>query len=300
MATITHFRWYETEYEDPRDSREAIVRNKIKLKTSERVTWTALRLMSPVPGWGDEHPKEKGFYLDFVRPVHKSKHIWELEAEYSPIKAGQIDPSPLARPVVITYTSSLIEMPTQRDNKGRPMVNRAGELLQGIMLQRPILEYKFVKNLPSDPKWITTHLGAVNSDTIRLRGLNWAPRTLLLSAVEGGEFVTENRQSYTATTGTILADPLTWTQEFFNMGTVQLEQQPRMIKGKEKLVWVQVPIMEGDPKEHISDPVPLDEDGVMISDAWEPSRTEPLKKQKLITLKFDVQPEKPFSELPLK
>lgn len=299
MATITHFRWYETEYEDPRDSREAIVRSKIKLRTNERVNWTTLRGLRPVPRWNDEHPTEKGFYLEFVRPTHKSRLIWELEAEYTPIKGGQIDPNPLSRPVVLTYSSSLVELPTLRDNKGRPTVNRAGEFIQGLVVQRPIIEYKFVKNLPGDPRWLQTHLGAVNSDVIRLRNLTWEPRTLLLSAVEGDDFLTENRQTYTPTTGTILADPLTWSSEVWNTGTYQLQQEMRTIAGKDRLVYVPVPILDkqGDP---ISEPVPLDEDGQQISDAWQPSRTEPLKKQRLISLRFDLQAEQPFSELPLR
>jgi hypothetical protein len=300
MATITHFRWHESEVEDRRDITANSIRDKIVLRTSERVTWTQLRLMRPVPRFGDEHPKEPGFYLDHVKPTHKSKRIWELETEYTPFKAGQLDADPLARPVEITYSTSLIEEPTLFDNKGRPIVNRAGEFIQGIVRQIPLVDYKFVKNLPGDPKWLQTHLGAVNSDPIKLRGLIWEPKTLLLASVEGGAFTTENRKSFTPISGSILADARGWTQEVWNTGTVELKEVEREIKGKKKKVWIQVPIVEGDPAENVSEPVPLDEFGKRIQEALQQSKDEPLKKQRLITLKFDVQPEKPFSELPLK
>lgn len=299
MATITKFIWHEMEVDDPRDVREAKIRNKIVLKTSDRVTWTDLRKMRPVPQWKDSHPKEPGFYLDYIKPTHKSRHIWELECEYVPFGGGQIDPDPIARPPVVTFSSSLVEQPTLRDNKGRPIVNRAGEFIQGLMVRVPIIEYRFQKNFGFDPAWILTHMGAVNSDTVKIRGLTWRPKTLLLSGIDGGEFLTENRSTYTSISGTILADRRGWTQEVWNTGTVQLVQQPRVIKGVEKMVWVQVPITEGNPPDPVSQPVPLDEDGVMISDAYEPSRTEPLKKQNLISLKFDLQHEEAFARLPL-
>lgn len=300
MATITHFRWHEMEVEDRRNVTDNVIRNKIVLRTNERVTWTVLRMMQPVPRWNEEHPTERGFYLDHVKPTHKSKMVWELETEYTPIKGGQIDADPLARPVEIIYSSSLVEQPTLFDRKGRAIVNRAAEFIEGLVKQVPIVEYSFAKNLSKDPAWIQTHLGAVNSDTIKIRGLTWKPKTLLLSAVSGGAFVTENRSKYTPISGTILADPRTWTQEVWNKGTVQLKQVSRLIGDGFKDVYVQVPILEGSPAEPVSEPVPLDEEGLRIEEAIQKDEAEPLKKQKLITLKFDIQHEMPFAELPLK
>jgi len=307
MATITQFRWSEMEIDDPRDPREGKIRNKITLKTSDRMTWTQLRLMRPVPQWNDPHPKENGFYLDFIKPTHKTRHVWELEAEYTVFKGGQIDPDPIARPTVITFSASLVEEASLRDAKDFPTVNRAGEFITGLMRQIPIVEYLFTKNFTADPKWITSHLGAVNSDSVRIRGIDWKPKTLLLSSVSGGEFQEENRAKYTAISGTILADYRTWTQEVWNLGTVQLKQVERTFNDPStpsgiviKKVWVQVPILSGDPAEPVTEPVPIDEKGIFISDSIEQSTTEPMKKQKLITLKFDMQTSAAFSELPLK
>jgi hypothetical protein len=300
MAKVEKWFWYETEYDDPRDVRNAKVRNRIKLRTDVRVNWTTLRTLKPVPQWGDSHPTEPGFYLDFIEPIHRHKRVWELEAEYTVFKGEQFEPNPLSRPTVVTYNATLAEVASLRDAKGFPTVNRAGEFVQGLVRQVPIVDYTFKKNMSADPKWIQTHLGAINSDSVRIRNLVWEPKTLLLASISGGEFVEEAAAKYAEIGWTILADPLGWTSEVWNLGTVQLVEEPREIKGKTKMVWVQVPITEGPNGDPVSEAKPLDEDGQLISEAWQPSRTEPLKKQRLITLKFDMQPVKAFSELPLK
>lgn len=307
MTVVTHFRWHQMEVEDRRDITENMLRNKIVLRTSERVTWGQLRTMAPVPRWNDEHPTERGFYLDYIKPTHKSKRIWELDCEYTPFPGGQIDPDPLQRPVVITYDCTLVEQATLYDNKGRPIVNRAGEFIQGLMKQVPIVEYSFSKNLPGDPKFIQTHLGCVNSDTVKIRGLTWEPRTLLLSSVQGGEITKENRSEFVPISGKILADPRGWTSEVWNLGTVELKQVDRRVddpKSKSgvaiKRVWTQVQIMTGSPAEPVTEPVPLDENGRQIIDALQDNKDEPLSKQKLISLRFNIQDEKPFLELPLR
>ena len=301
MVTVTRFIWHETEYDDPRDPREAKVRNKIKVRTSQKTNWTTLRTIRPIPQWGDAHPTEPGFYLDFIEPIHKSKVYWELEAEYTVFKGVQADKNPINIPLSITYNATLAEVASLKDARGFPIVNRAGEFIEGLVRQVPIVDYTFKKNVQSDPRWIQTHLGAINSDTVRIRGLTWEPKTLLLASVSGGEFVEEASAKYCELGWTILADPLTWTQEVWNRGTVQLKEvEVEDAKGVKTMVWKQVAITEGDPPEPVSEPKPLDEDGALISDAWQPSRTEPLKKQRLITLKFDMQHLMAFSELPLR
>lgn len=298
MASILAFRTYKSDIEDKRD-RDNIVRDSIKLKTSSRVNWSTLRNMQPVPRWNQEHPKEPGFYLDFIKPTHVSRLIWELEAEYTPVKGGQIDPDPLARAADVTFTSSLIEQPTFFDYKKRPMTTTAGEFISGIVESVPLVEFSIKKNLAQDPAWLQTHLGAVNSDSVKLRGRVWAPKTLLFSAVSGGAFVTENRSTFSEYTLSISADPRTWTKEVWNRGTLQLEQVRKLVfVGQQlvsRLVWVQVPIKEGDPPEPVQDPVPLDDNGRAIGDYLTQNGTEPIRTGKLIKLNFETQEPKSFN-----
>ncbi len=300
MASILAFRTYKSDIDDTRDGNN-IVRDSIKLKTSDRVNWSTLRSMQPVPRWNQEHPREPGFYLDIIKPVHVSRLVWELEAEYTPIKGGQIDPDPLARPADITFTSSLIEQPTFFDHNRKAMTTTAGEFISGIIERIPIVEYSVKKNLARDPDWMLTHMGAVNSDSINLRGLTWAPKTLLISAVSGGSFVTENRSTFSEYTISISADPRTWTQEVWNRGTVELVQVEKLVFSGQslvkKLVWVQSPIKEGDPPEPVQDPVPLDENGRAIGDYLQKDGQQPIKTGKLIKLNFQTQKAKAFASV---
>lgn len=298
--SIVAYRWYETEIDDQREITENKIRNKIMIKTARRLPWSELRYIRPVPQWNDEHPNEPGFYLDFVKPVHKSRLIWELEAEYTPFKGKQKDPNPLQREAKITFDVSLVEQPTLFDWKDRPMCNTAGEFIEGISAQIPIVDYSITKNLPSDPAWLLTHLGGVNEETITLRGLKWPAKTLLLAGVSAGEIVTEDKIKYSEYKLKILADIRTWQARVWNRGTVELvEIEYTDEAGAKKKKLIQVPIKTGDPPEYVDEPVPLDEKGKAIQDYLQQDKEKPIKVDKLIPLPFDVQKLVPFKNLPL-
>lgn len=296
--TIVAFKVTSMDGTDRRDARENMVRDKIWLKTSRRMTWNELRRTPPVPQWSQEHSREPGFYLDFIDPKHVTRLTWELEAQYIPIKGGQIDANPLARKPIITFDSSLVDQPTLFDAKKRPITNTAGEFITGVVEKIPIVDYTVKMNLSADPRWLQTHVGGVNKDSMRLRGLNWMPRTLLLAGVGGGEFITENRVEYAEYTLKILADPRTWTQPVWNRGTVELKEDKayKAVYGKTR--YYQVPIKTGDPPEFVEEPVPLDKDGKVIQEWLKPGE-QPADTSKLITLYFDCQKEVAFSELKL-
>ena len=260
--------------------------------------------MNPVPQWDEPHPKEPGFYLDYIEPKRISRLVWELEAIYTVFKGGQVDANPLARPADITFNSSLVEQATMFDNKRRPIMNAAGEFITGVSQQFPLIEYSVVKNLASEGDWVQTHIGAVNSDVVRLRTLTWKPKTLLLTGVSVGPYLTENRTRYTEAQLTILADARTWTQEVWNRGTVRLIKTNTIVKlgqGRFTLkdVWKQVPIYEGEEgsRTPVTEAVPLDLQAQPLVDFAQPGK--PIDPTKLVTLKFDVQPELAFSKLPL-
>lgn len=296
--TIVAFKRTESNPLDKRDLRENKVRDKIWLKTSRRMSWSELRKTPPVPQWNQEHPTEPGFYLDFIDPTHKTRLTWELEAEYVPIKGGQIDANPLARKPIITFDSSLIDQPTLFDAEGRPIVNTSGEFITGVIEKIPIVDYTVKMNLPADPRWLLTHIGGVNKDTLKIRGIQWKPRTLLLAGVGAGEFIIENRVEYCEYTLKIMGDPRTWTQPVWNRGTVELREDKayKAVYGKTR--YYQVPIKTGDPPEFVDEPVPLDRNGRVIAE-WLTPGEKPADTSKLITLYFDCQKEVAFSELKL-
>lgn len=287
--------------EDNRDGDDSI-RSTIKVLTSDRVSWTWLRKQNVIPKFNLEHPTEPGFFLDRITPSHLQRCYWELDTEWTPIKAGKIDPDPSAREPDITYSTSLVEQPVIRDAKGRPICTTAGEMITGVMQQIPLVDYQIVKSYPKDPEFIQTHLGAVNQDTVKLRGIVWQPKTLLFSAVSAGSFVTENRYRTSEFRLTIVADYRGWTHEVWNRGLLRLEKQPRTqwkfvggkLVPKRVNVWVQVPIKSGSPATAITEPVAIDEYGQEVLDHLEPDKDRPVDPSKLITLYFDVQREMRF------
>jgi hypothetical protein len=295
---IIAYKTTSMDVQDQRDLRENKIRDKIFLKTSRRMTWSELRRMAPVPQWNQEHPREAGFYLDFIKPEHTHRLIWTLDAEYTPIKGGQIDANPLARPAVITFDSTLVDQPTLFDAEGRPIVNTAGEFITGMIAKIPLVDYTAKLNLASDPRWLQTHIGRLNKDTIKLRGLTWAPKTLLLAGVAGGEFVTENRVEYAEYTLKILADPRTWTQQVWNRGTVELFEDKAYKAVTGKVRYYQKAIKQGDPPEFVSEPVPLTREGKLIKEWLNPGE-QPADQSKLVTLEFDCQALVSFAELRL-
>lgn len=301
MTSILNYRVKTSKIKDERDLTQNEIIDTIKVKTSNRINWTRLRKMSPIPQWNQAHPKEPGFYLDVIHPTQVSRQVWDLEAVYTLIKGGQVNPNPLQREADISGKSSLIEVPTFFDYEGRPIVTKAGEFIEGVMRRIPTVEYTVNKNLGADPGWLQTHLGAINADQIRIRGLTWKPKTLMLGAVSFGAFKTEERATYSEYSLTLMANPETWTHELWNVGTVELQQADVRINGKVRTIWRQVPIKQGSPPVPVESPVPLDRNGVAIVDVIDPDTGTAYKSDSLIKLRFDTQLILPFTNvLPLK
>ena len=294
MTRILQYRVQSSKIKDERDITQNEIIDTIKVKTSDRINWTRLRKMAPIPQWNEPHPKEPGFYLDVIHPNHTSRQIWDLEAVYTLIKGGQIDPNPLQREALISGKSSLIEVPTFFDYKGDAITTTAREFIPGVMKSIPTVEYSVAKNLATDPGWLQTHLGSINSDAIRIRGLTWGPKTLMFGAVSFSEYKTEERATYSEFNLTLMGNPLKWTQELFNVGTVELEQVEILSKGKSRKIWRQKPILQGSPPVPVESPVPIDANGKAIVDIIDPDTGATYKSGQLITLKFDTQNILPF------
>lgn len=298
MVSIVAYSRQKMAVEDKRDFDNRIV-DTIKVKTSERVNWNTLRNMQPIPRWSQEHPTEPGFFLDFIKPNHIRRLLWELEAEYTTIRGGQVEANPLVRPADITFQTSLVEQPTFFDRKRQPICNRAGEFITGVMERIPLVEYSIKKNLAADPAWLQTHLGVTNSDAIKIRGLLWPANTLLLTSVSAGPYTTENRSTFSEYTIGLTGDARTWTQEVWNTGTVELRQVDKLVRTPEgeryKRVWIQTPILEGDPPEQVQEPVPLTAEGLALQDYLEPRGAQSIKTGALISLKFDTQQQRNFA-----
>lgn len=301
MASIQRVWYSKTSIEKSRDGESNRLRNTLKILTTDRVTWDWLERQNWMPKANAEHFSEPGFYLDSWKPNQIQKCYWEVELEYVPFTLGKIDANPLNRRAEITFDATLVEQATLRDANGNPICTTAGEFFTGIMQQIPIVEYTIQKNLPSDPAFLLTHIGAVNLDTLKLRGVTWKPKTLLLASLSGGAFTIENRVEFAPYTMKLMGDPRSWTQEVWNRGTVQLRKvwrtfdDPKSKSGLTyKQIWIQEAIEAGDPPEPVSDPVPLDINGRAIPEYLQKDSTQPIRPDALIKLYFETQKALPF------
>ena len=307
MGSVAKFWISKTAIEDKNDNAN-FVRDTLHIVTSDRMSWTQIRVQSFMPRFGGEHTREPGFFLEAMKPNHLKRNYWEIELEYVPFKASQPDPSPLARPAEILWSTTLVDQPTDRDNKGRFICTTAGEGITGVLRKIPLVQYDITKNLGSDPAWMLTHFGALNSDTVRLRKRTWPPGTLLCVSGSGGPFVNENRVEYTEIKFSLLGDFRGWQTEVWNRGTVRLDLMDRAtwVKQGGKLVlrmrrvWVPVPILSGSPPTPVDEPRFLDKDGQEIADAYAIGEENAVDKSKIISLTYHVQEWLPFSSvLPL-
>lgn len=306
MVTIVRQTVLEQDLQDPREGLKRL-REKLLVVTDRKYSWTRLRTARSIPQEGQLHATEAGMYVEARNPKRsKSGTVWYIDIDYTSVVGEVLDPSPLARPAVVTWSSQTLEVPSLFDRKGRPTTNTAGEFLPGLVRRIPLIEYRIRKNSATDPDWIDTHIESTNSDPVKLRGKVRPPMTLVLASASAGEFQVENDQRFTELEMTIIYNPLGWSEEVWNLGRAELQQLERTYfdaagNRKTKKVWVQVPIVTGKPAKPIEEDVPLDINGRAILDHMQPGTEHPIDPTKLVTLKFEMQNQLPFNGvLPLR
>lgn len=233
-----------------------------------------------------------GYYWDDLKPVQKTKLVWEITGSATPFEFEPEPDSPLAMPADIAVNSELIEEPTRFDAKGKPIVTRAGEWISGVNRSRPILTYVVAKNLATDPAWLETHLGAVNQDPVRLRGRICQPNTLMLRRLSLSPYTTKDRVRYTVCSFELHYDPQTWIRRLWNIGTIQLVEFQTAAGRK---AYRQERIKTGVPAQPIESPVALDKKGKVIPGVLTPEADTPVDVSKMEILYFDVQPLQKFT-----
>jgi len=291
MPRILHYKITQRSGQENRSGSDQVSETHI-LAVDEAVTLAWIRNHPSTPKIG--MPAAPGYWWDSFQVSQKAKLIFELSVSASPFTFDPIPDSPLARRAEISVDSELVEEPTLFDATGKPIMNRAGEWIQGVSRERPLLTYLIEKNLARDPAWLETHLGAVNRDSVTLRGRVCPPNTLMLRRLSLGKYVTENRDRFSPCSIALHYDPLTWIRRIWNRGTIQLVKVPRVINNQTRLVWVQARIKSGSPPQNIEEPVPLDKRGQVIDGVLTPENDTPVDVSKMVILDFHVQPVQNF------
>ncbi len=297
--TIVRRWWSELDAKDNREADKSFIRCTLNVTTSRPYTYTELRKLREIPQQNSEHESEPNFFLENIDPKLHAGNKWSLVCEYTPFKMPELEKNPLDRSPDTTYDSALVDSPTFFDAKRRPMTTTAGEFITGIMEQIPVVDYSCKVNLAADPPWILTHMGGVNDAPVKIRGLTWPEKTLLVAGVSGGSFQIENKVKFAEVTLRVLADPRGFQTKVWNRGTMRLRELPS--KAKKKKRFVLVPITQGDPPEYVEEPVPLDLKGQPLEDylSPDPSGKAPVQPGNLIELTFDVQKSVSFRDLPI-
>lgn len=287
MASILDYKITQLSGQLSRSGTDSIAQTHI-ISTDQLVTLAWIqnhrltpKLHAPVNGF-------PGYYWDDVKPSQKAKLVWEITCSATPFEFEPEPDSPLAMPAEIAVNSELIEEQTLFDWKGRPIMTRAGEWIPGAMRSRPLLTYVVTKNLGTDPAWTETHMGAVNLDPVRLRGVVRPPNTLMLRRLSLSPYTTRDRVRFTTCSFELHYDPRTWIKRLWNVGTIQMVE---FNTDEGKKAWKQERILtEGTPRQFVTSPVPLDMKGRVIPGVLTPDADTPVDVSKMVQLEFHVQP----------
>lgn len=149
------------------------------------------------PRPGEKHDKNPGALVTRVVPSQVgTSRVYKVEVEYSTVASeASNDPDPLNRPAIIDIETTLEEVETFRDGKGRIRINTAGDIQVGTTL-KPIKNITIQKNVAKVPNWFHEMPGSVNSSSIIIDGVRYDARTLLLGSSSRPDRILENEVWY--------------------------------------------------------------------------------------------------------
>ena len=293
MARILEFKITTGKTEESRTGNDKISVS-ITVSTDELVSpqWMRNHPLTPkINGPAEGFP---GFYWDTVNQEQKFKLIWQIDCTASEFLIEPEPDSPLAAAAEIAVNSELIDEPTQFDWKGRPIMTTAGEWIAGVTRSRPLLTYVISKNLPQDPAWLETHLGAVNKDPVRLRGRICKPNTLMLRRLSLSPYTSKGKVSFTVCGFELHYDPYEWIKRIWNKGTIQLIEF-KTAKGAKAYRQERIKVRDSNGvMQNVEDAVPIDKKGRVIPGVLSPEQDTPVDVSKLVVLSFEVQPVQTF------
>lgn len=262
------------------------------------------------PQLGDRHEAYPAALVIRVKldQVGASK-IYKVAVEYS-TDATNADnnPNPLKRPAIIDISTTLEEVETFRDGKGRIRINTAGDIQVGTTL-KPIQRISIQKNVPQVPDWFHTMPGSVNKYNVTIDGTVYKKRTLLLGASERPGRILENKVWYYPIRFELIHDADTHDTFEPSTGFHEIVQVPSAEQIRIANFWgtthdpivykkKRITVGEG-VNDYPNEPQYLDKNGVHIN--LEPDkRNGGLDTSNIYILRYNDYREENFSRLPLK
>lgn len=136
----------------------------------------------------EQHPEDpRAFCVSRTVDHGKGPKQFLGEAFYTTDVFSPIE-NPLERPAEIDWVSVEYAEARLTDLRGRPLVNTAGEPLEGILIESPGLVANITVNVPDKPVWFRRYINAVNgaayfldgesfpAGELRIKSLGCAPR----------------------------------------------------------------------------------------------------------------------------
>lgn len=277
-----------------------------KVVSTTRIPLIDARKASGIPGRFERDPFDPNAFVINARgrrSVAEGKFVYFIDITTSTrpgFREEDAIENPLERPANIRLTSQKERRPVKEDNKGNPLTTKAGELLDNIEKDFTLWRLLITKNIPpSWPKWITQDYGtAVNSDSIRIKGLTFEKLKLQVDQIEIGETNYENGEEFDQLNLSFVFRSIGWNEKYLNFGKYELAQRWDSANNEFKTVYAPI-IVDG---KETDEPVPLDGEGRAFRDEeWAAEGLDVVKTQvdlEDITanlLDFDLTDLKPFS-----
>lgn len=155
--------------------------------------WTDLLANRPDLAPGRIHPSVPAAYVTKFspKPINSRSTAWEITVSYRIGDPKEQDLPPHQRAAVIEVQPESIEVPTFVKQDGKPWINTAGDLLEGITRVENHWIFAVQKNVLAVPAWTLNYADAVNSDAVNVRGLTMAKHCLLLKDLRIGNLSKE-------------------------------------------------------------------------------------------------------------
>ncbi|QDT30939.1 hypothetical protein Mal48_01680 [Thalassoglobus polymorphus] len=202
----------------------------------------------------------------------------------------------LSVPASITTSTATVRRIVTTDHEGRPLLNKAGQLIEGVEDEFDLLVFDITKNIPDHlPSWVGTHRKAINADSVSIDGFPCLPKTLQVGSFQVGGRQYHGKQSYRAASIKLVHNEQTWVRTLLNAGTMELRWQEvpgHVYPPKYKAVLR--PIVD-DAGENISSPQLLSKDGAAYRVDPLTGKVVPFNKQKglfsdLLKIKTPLEP----------
>ena len=248
-----------------------------------------------IPKRYQAHPEDSQAYCVRLTPTRRTGYfppLFDVAAEYTSKLDEEQDENPLERPAEIEWEDVDYQEPSETDIDGKAVLNTAGDpFIPPLELDKSRWIISVSRNLAAAPKWLLSYSNAINSDSVKIQGIQFKPRQLKLKGLRIGKFQIENDVKFLVVKFK-LHTAETWITKRLNRGfnelvampTGELDEsgQPILEARKQRIL-----LDDGEPP---SDPQFLDENGVRIL-------PEDFDPDNVVELEFKTAKELPFAKL---